>query len=375
MRNRRFVPHWDLAAPYVRGAFVTTKKSTPGGVQQLLKMSPMAQVLAGKPPTLPAVEAPSLEKLAVKVPAADDLTQDDLLERFREKARALAVTRDRKPGEALAMGDEAQVDLLGYVGGKLLPFSARFGFWLELAPLIALPGLTESIARAKVGQSVQVSLTLPPDYPVEALRGKPVRFIVDVRGGREVKLPDTESKEFLARLGLGPDLEKVMDALREELEQELADQLWTEAENLVLAELVARAKVQVPKALLEDEIRRRWADVEGRGLVEKGFDVEEQNEALKTWLDDPPTRAECERRIAAGLVLRAVAERDKLELPREKLEAIVLAYAKPFGLGEAEVKAALRESKEQTTRLHELAWHLLAVEHVLKAAKVTFEGA
>lgn len=373
MRNKRFVPHWDIAAPYVRGAFVTTRQT--GGVQQLLKMSPMAQVLAGKPPRLPEVAAPSLDNLAVKVPAADDLTQEDLLERFDEKARALAVKRDRKPGEPLAMGDDAQVDILGYVGGKLLPFSARFRFWMELAPLVALPGLAEGIAAGKVGESVQVSLTLPPGYPVEALRGKPVRFIVDLRAAREVKLPDTESKEFLARLGLGPDLEAVMDTLREELEQELADQLWAEAENLVLAELVARAKVQVPKALLEDEIRRRWAEVEGQALVEKGFDVEEQNEALKAWLDDPATRAECERRIAAGLVLRAIAERDKLALTPEKLEAIVAGYAKPFGFGDADVQAALRESKEQTTRLHDLAWHLLAVEHVLKAAKVTFEGA
>jgi len=375
MRNRRYVPHWDMAAPYVRGAFVTTKQPVSGGVQQLLKMSPMAQVLAGKPPKLPTVEAPSLDNLAVKVPAAEDLTQDDLLERFHEKARALAVKRDRKAGEALAMGDDAQLDILGYAGGKLLPFSARFGFWLELAPLVALPGLAEGVASGKVGQSVQVSLTLPPSYPVEALRGKPVRFIVDIRAAREVKLPDTESKEFLARLGLGPDLETVMDAIREELEQELADSLWSEAENLVLDELVARAKVQVPKALLEDEIRRRWAEVEGKVLVEKGFDVEEQNEALKAWLDDPPTRAECERRIASGLVLRAIAERDKLEMTKEKLEAIVFAYAKPFGFSEADVQAALRESKEQTTRLHDMAWHLLAVEHVLKAAKVTFEGA
>lgn len=115
--------------------------------------------------------------------------------------------------------------------------------------------------------------------------------------------------------------------------------------------------------------------MEGQALVEKGFDVEEQNEALKAWLDDPATRAECERRIAAGLVLRAIAERDKLALTPEKLEAIVAGYAKPFGFGDADVQAALRESKEQTTRLHDLAWHLLAVEHVLKAAKVTFEGA
>jgi trigger factor len=373
MRTRRYLFHWDMAAPYVRGAFV--RQPTPSGVQQLLKMSPMAQVLAGKPPALPVVAAPSLEGLAVTVPAPADLTQDDLLERFHEKARALAVKLERKAGEALAMGDDAQVDVLGYVDGKLLAFSARFGAWMELAPLPALPGLTEGIAKGKVGDSLQVSLTLPADYPVPALRGKPVRFIVDVRAARQVTMPDTESAVFFAKLGLGTDLDAVMDAVREELEQELADELWVDAERLVLDELVARAKVQVPKALLDDEIRRRWADAEGRALVEKGFTVDEQNEALKVWLDDVPTRAECERRIAVGLVLRAIAERDQLTLSKEQLEQTVLAWAKPFGFGPADVQAALRESKEQTAKLYETAWHLMAVEHVLDAAKVTFEGA
>jgi trigger factor len=356
--------------------FVTKRTTTSEyGVAQLLKMSPVAAVLTGKMPTLPPVEAPDLQGLAIKVPAPQDLTVGDLELRFYEKARALATKRERAKGEALKMGDDAKLDVLGYVGGKLIPFSARFGFWLELTPMPALPGFAEAVAAAKVGDAVHVQLNLPADYPIEALRNKPARFLIDVRQAREVKMPDTESKEFLGKLGLGATLEEAMDKIREELEQEMADQLWADAERMVLEAVAERTKVEVPKSLIDDEIRRRWTEAEGRAMVEKNFSVDEQNEALTNWLTDSLTRTDCEQRLRISLGLKAIAERDKLTLTPERFESMIAGYAKPFGFSAEEVKKSLRQSEDLTRRMHDVAWHLLAVEHVVDQTKVTFEGA
>ncbi len=379
MSTRRYNPVWDFgAAGFVPGDTVTKSKkpsSKPKGLPYLLKMGPMADALAVTPVDLPKVRAPSTDDLKVTVPMPADLTQDDLLRRFHELKRTHAKTRDRAAGEAVALGDDVQLDTLGYCEGKLIPFSARFSLWLELAPQATLPGFSEAIAGEKVGDSLEIELKIPDDYPVEALRGKPARFIVDIRAAREVTEPDDEAPAFLKAMNKGKSLDAVMNAIREELEDELTDILTLEGQDLVLDALVERSEVQVPQALIDEEVRRRWGQLEGKALVERGFDSTEQQEALDSWLTDPLTRTDAERRLKIALVLKAITERDKLQLTPEKLEELATISAEPFGLSADEVKKGLRESKQLTAQMAQTAWHLLAVEYVMSQASITYEGA
>ncbi|MCY0997116.1 peptidylprolyl isomerase [Myxococcus sp. MISCRS1] len=346
------------------------------GVERLLKMSPVVSLVSAKALELPTVSAPSLEGISVLVPTPPDLTEEDLLRAFHEKHRAVSPSRERQAGEPLALGDEVKLNIVGYCDGRLIPFSSRFGLTTELAPIEMLPGLSESLAEGgKVGESLQVALELPDTYPVESLRGKPARFLVDVLGAHEVTpLPDSDP-EFLAKLGMGATLDEVMNHLREELEDQGAAELWVQARDLVLDELIQRAPVELPRALVDEELRRRWVQAEGQGLVDHQFDVDEQREALEGWLTDDTTRADVERRLHIGIVLKAVTEEHKLQLTPEKLEQLVALQMEPFGLTAADAHAALRESPETTKRLAEMGWYLLAVEYVMNRAKVTFEGA
>jgi trigger factor len=339
-------------------------------------MSPVVGNVSASTLKVPSVQAPSLDGLAVNVPTPDDLTEEDMLRSFHEKRRTLASTRERQKGEPLQPGDDVQLNVVGYCDGKYIPFSARFGMTTELAPIEALPGFAEALVEGgKAGESMQIALDLPADYPVENLQGKPARFLVDIVAAHEVTmLPDT-SPEFLEKLGMGATLEEVFVNIREELEDELAGQLWATAQDMVLDEVARRAPVELPRVLLEEEVRRRWAQAEGQAMVAYQFDVDEQNEALQGWLDDPTTRAEVERRLHIGIALKAVTEAEKLQLTPEKLEQLVRDYVEPFGLTAEDAHAALRESPETTKRLTELGWYLLAVEHVMNKAKVTFEGA
>ncbi len=342
-------------------------------VQQLIQRLPVVagvNLLEG----LPKVKAPSLEGLDVLVPAAEDPTESDLLERFHELARAKAEVRPRAEGEALALGDDVQLDILGYANGRLIPLSTRLGYWMELAPQPMLPGLAEVIAEANVGDSVEVGITLPDTYPAEQLRGMPARFLVDVRAAREVRMPDTESDAFLKLLGRGATHEEVMASIVEDLESELTDLLWVDAQALVLDEVVKRAGVTVPKPLVDEELRRRWTQHEGEALALKGFSLEEQQEALDGWLHHPGLRDDVERRLKIALVLRAIAERDKLELTSERALELLKQTSAPFGITEAQLRGSLADPTT-AAQMKDVAWHLLAVEHVMARARVRFEGA
>lgn len=340
----------------------------------LVDAFPLLKAREGGAVELPEVKAPSLEKLEVRVPKPAPVTEDDLAERFHELMRAHAPKRDRAPGEPVAMGDDVLIDVVGYAEGKLIPFSARTGVWMEVGPIPALPGFAEAIEGAAVESFVEVRLELPEDYPIAAYRGVPATFLITVQGAREVKMPNPEDPAFLETLGRGGTLGEVMDSLIEEMEEELADQLWIQAQDMVLDEVARRADVVVPSSLVDEEIRRRWGQTEGRQLAEMDFDPNEQDEALQGWLRDPTTRADAERRLKVALALKAVAEKEKLELTAEKLKEILEEAGEAFGVPLEEARKALETDSITGAQVKNTAWHLMAVGYVMDKAKVHFEG-
>ncbi|HLM48769.1 MAG TPA: hypothetical protein VK458_33215, partial [Myxococcaceae bacterium] len=116
---------------------------------------------------LPTAKAPSIEGIQVTVPQDAEISQEELLMRFHEIVRSRASTRDRAPGEPVQMGDTVIIDTLGYAAGQLIPFSARGGLELEMAPSDVLPGLCEGLVGTAVGSGQEVEVTLPDTYSVE----------------------------------------------------------------------------------------------------------------------------------------------------------------------------------------------------------------
>ncbi|MDY7229316.1 peptidylprolyl isomerase [Hyalangium rubrum] len=322
---------------------------------------------------LPEATLASDEPIRVTVPAPPSLTEEELVRRFNQLAREHAQVREREPGEAVEQGDDVQLDIIGYANDKLIPFSIRTGLWMELAPDDALPGFAELLAGSAVGDCVGITLVLPDTYPVESLRGVTARFMVDLLAAREVLPPEPDSVGFLRQLGRGNSLSEVMNALGQELLQERTDAQWLEAQNRVLDVLASRLRVTLPKALIDEEIRRRWVMAEGQTVQEKNFSPAEEQEALEAWKTDPATRAEVERRLRISLALKAVAQRDELRLEPGEVFGFLEKYLDAYGLQASEVWEAL-VNPETAAPLQNLAWHLHAVEHVMKQAEIHFEG-
>ncbi len=320
------------------------------------------------------VVAPSLDNLKVTVPNDLGVSQGELLMRFHELVRAHSPSRPRKAGEPVRMGDQVELDTLGYAQGRLIPFSARTGLELEMAPSDLLPGLCEGLEGTPVGGSKQVDVVLPDSYPVEALRGTPATFLVDVVSAREVKVPkDAESDAFVRKLGRGDTLEALMEALASDIADERADDAWLEAQERVLDEVILRTEVAITPELVDEEIRRNWNTGEAPLLVSKNFGPDEMQESLDGWMMDPNTRLETDRRLRIAYALRAIIERDGVTLTPESLEEVLQEAIIPFGLSLEEARSALADPALAETIRH-AALQVVAVRHVMRHAEVEFEG-
>jgi trigger factor len=340
------------------------------GRMLLSKRLPRTLVLEDGSIEVPPVEAPSLEGLKVAMPALAPITAEDLYERFQELRREAAPRRELAPGEQVSEGNEVLLDIVGHSMGQLIPFSVRTDWWTLVRPDPRLPGFFEALVGVPVGTGKEILLSLPPDYPVEALREMPARFLVEVRAAHELSLPEEDSPEGLALVGRGATLEEAMQRIRQELVEERMILARRELREHVLELLVERSVVEVPSALVEEEIRRQWMAAEQPGLQRWKASPEELEYALQSWLFDPRTREETERRLKIALVVAAIAARDGIQPGAKDLDEFVKSMASMARMPPQEWKKALQADPAAVQRVHSLLLQVATTNHVMSKVQI-----
>jgi trigger factor len=343
-------------------------------MRAMLERAPTAAPTSVTVPNLPDVEAPNLDEISVTVPAAEPITAEQIAAAFAAERREHAAVRDRPEGEAVGAGDEVMIDVIGYSNGEIIPFSVRNEMWVDAEPDDFLPGLFEGLVGIPVGESEVIDVDLPDDYVVPELRGAPASFAVSVHAARELTLPDDEDPKFLAATGLGKTLDEVMLALRAKLEEDMIDELVEEGRQLVIDQLAARVQVDLPKSLVDEEIRRRWLDAEGKTLATLGHEFDEQERALDRWKTDEITRALAERSLRVALAIGAIAKRDGVSVGKEEIDGFLSALAEGSGIDMQSMVDVVQRDKKTQRLLADKLLNLLTFEHVMAFVEVRYEG-
>jgi trigger factor len=242
----------------------------------------------------------------VSVPARPDLTDGDVYGRIEALRRQLSERTPRAEGEPIAFGDDVRLELAAFTHGERLRFGVERNLDIPLLPFEAFPGLTEALQGTPVKSSREVTLVLPPTYPVVSLRGEPTSFQVTVLAAETLRLPDVSDERFLHACGVA-DVDALLRRTLEVLERERADDLWMEAQERVLDELIERARVRIAPELVAAALDRAC------DAVESGLTGEAREEARRAWREDAASRAVIERRLEELQVLRAVAAAEGFE--------------------------------------------------------------
>ncbi len=77
-------------------------------------------------------------------------------------------------------GETVVIDFAGYLDGEAFEGGTAAGFPLTLGSGQFIPGFEDQVVGMKVGESRDINVTFPTEYPVENLAGKPVVFKVTV---------------------------------------------------------------------------------------------------------------------------------------------------------------------------------------------------
>jgi len=219
----------------------------------------------------PEVQLPDYKGITVKAPSAE-VTDADIEEQLEGLRERFADYTDIE-GRAAQAGDLAIIDFTSTLDGQPLEealgksaghLAGREGFWLKLDEASFLPGFAAQLEGLNIGDSKDIALTLPEDFPLSDLRSKEVVFAVTLKGLKEVVLPELND-EFAAKVTGGRTLEELRTLATRQIEVEKRRRIDDYKVNQIVEHFNSLVDFELPEDLLRHETQGQ-ADA----LVERG---------------------------------------------------------------------------------------------------------
>ncbi|GAB3290664.1 trigger factor [Pseudidiomarina andamanensis] len=305
----------------------------------------------------PEVKVAALDKLAVEKPDVEvtDKDVDTMLDTLRKQhASWKEIKRKSKKGERITIDFTGSVDGEEFEGGKATDFA------LELGEGRMIPGFEDQIIGMKTGEEKTITVTFPEDYHAENLKGKEAQFVIVAKKVEERDLPEL-TDEFVSLFGIkdgGVDALKA--EVRKNMERELKNAVQSKVKEQVLKGLVEHNDVDLPKAMVDQEI-----DVLRRQAMQRFGG----NQAQLPQLPADLFEEQAKERVKVGLLLGEVIRGNELKVDEKKVDEIIennaSAYEDP-----AEVIAYYKGNEEMMQQIRNVALEEQAIEFILSQAKV-----
>jgi trigger factor len=254
-------------------------------------------------------------KVALSSVEVADADVDSTLEELRQRYAQLEDAGDR---EAI-LSDVISAELTMRHNGEVVGTPAQ-PQTLDLERGDLLPGMADQLVGAKVGQAVEVTLTMPEEYTREELRGELVVITAEIKQIQAKELPALDDN-LAAIAGQGENLAELRGFVQAQLAEEARLQAEQAQEAKALEELVAICRVEVPEVMIQAEIDRQIKDLELR-LSASGISLEQllasddkQMEQMRGERRQPAVE-----RVQLELILEDLARREKLEVSDREVD-------------------------------------------------------
>lgn len=306
--------------------------------------------------TIADMSGVSIETQQAEVTDAD---VDTVIDRLRAQ-RTEFVEVDRTSKEA----DQVIIDFVGKKDG--VPFAGGEG---KNVPLVLGAGqfiedFEKNMDGVKAGEEKTFDATFPEDYANKELAGQTVQFDVTVQKVSEPKLPEVD-EEFVKSFGITEGTEEALRTqVRKNMERELKAALRNLNKNRVMDALLAQHKIDLPKAMVDNEIKHLAAQMHEE-FKRQGMPVPD-NAPIQEEL----FREQAERRVALGLIMSELVAKEGLVATPEAVRALVEEIAEPYEKPE-EMINWYYEDKNRLAEVEAVALEMAVVDWVLGKAKVT----
>lgn len=229
-----------------------------------------------------------------------------------------------------------------------------------------IPGFEEGIVGLKAGEQKTIEVTFPEDYQSEELKGAKAEFSITVNSVSEAELPELND-DFFKKFGVEQGgLEQFRKDVAANMSRELNNALKAKVKVQVMDALLAAHTVDVPKALVANEIEVL------RNQMMQRFGGQRQNFDIKSLLPDTMFEEEAKRRVSLGLIVGEIVKTAQLKPETERVNALIAEIASTYQEPE-EVVQYYNSNRELMAGVESAALEDQVVDHILAGAKVSDE--
>ncbi|EAR08365.1 trigger factor [Reinekea blandensis] len=285
-----------------------------------------------------------------------DADVDKMLDNLRQQ-RANYVQVERAAKE----GDRVKIDFVGKIDGEAFDGGSAEGQSVTLGSGQMIPGFESGIEGLKAGDEKPVELTFPEDYGNEDLAGKAAVFDIKVHEVAEAELPEL-NEEFFAAFGAeGKDLETFKTEVRQNMEREARTALEGKLKNTVIDKLVEVNEIDVPSALVQDEIHR----LKHQAVQQFG----DQAQIDPHSLPDELFTEQAQRRVKVGLIMNELINKAEIKADDAAVKAYIEDQASVYQ-DPQQVIDYYNSNPEMLNQVKAVVVENAAIDHILENSKV-----
>ena len=256
------------------------------------------------------------------------------LDKVRERNARMIPIEDR---EALT-GDTVNIDYEGFLDGVPFDGGKGTGYDLKIGSGTFIPGFEEQVIGHANNDSFDVNVTFPEDYQKDELKGKAVVFKVTVNSIKVKELPLADD-EFAKDVSEFNTLIEYKDSLRAKLMDTAQKKADADFEDKILAKVVENASVEIPAAMIENELDR-MIDEQSQRMSYQGIQLEQYLQyigqdmaAFREGLKDSAMN-----RVKTNLVIEAVGKAEAIEASPEEIDEEIRRIADQYKMKEEDIR-------------------------------------
>ena len=298
-----------------------------------------------------------VEKLSSQV-EDDDL--DKMIQTLREQRTEFSDVE-----RAAVDGDKLNIDFEGFVDDEAFEGGKAESADIVLGSGQMIPGFEEGLIGLSGGDEKDLEVTFPEDYQADNLAGKAAVFKIKVNSVSEPVLPELDDEFFTLFDVKEGGLEAFREEVKSNMQRERDASIKAKVKNQVMDGLDATNELELPQALLDEEVNRmRQEAVQQFGGGQGAPQIDPSVLPAEMFSD------QAGKRVKLALIINAIVEKNELapdeDKVRETIETMASSYEDP-----EQVINFYYSNEQQLSQIRNVVLEEQIVDLVLESAKVS----
>lgn len=307
--------------------------------------------------------------ISVTVSPKTEVTDEDVTDEILSEAASAGLYKETKEG-TVEEGDTVNIDYIGKKDGVAFDGGTAKGQDLIIGSGQFIDGFEDGLVGKKVGDTVDLNLTFPENYPAEELAGQEVVFTVTINSIKE----DPEITDDLIDQITSGEYKKVDDYesyLKEQLEAQSDAEYNREVYSSILMELVEMYPIrEYPQDFIDYYVNNNMAQLQEQAQMETesvddlvkavyGMDTDQLKDYFKT---------NAQQLLQQRIILGVIAQKENITLKEEDFQETLKNYADSYGVTVEDLLSYYSEDDIRESELENKVMEFLA-----KEADITLE--